>query len=117
MDEGQDGWGWPLSIASGAVLWSAIAMFGERREPWDAASFWTVGYPLSLMLVAAIGELYPRRTWRWAAGVTFAQIPVMIARGADFTLLPLGMIMLAVLALPAVLTARAGAWLRRVAIA
>jgi hypothetical protein len=113
MNEAQDGWGWPLSMASGAALWSAIAMLGERREPWDAASFWSVGYPLSLVLVAAIGALFPQRTWRWAAAVMFAQVPVMVARGADYTLLPLGMIMLAILTLPALLTARAGAWLRR----
>jgi hypothetical protein len=117
MDEAQDGWGWPLAIAGGAALWSAIAVLGDRREPWDAAIFWSAGYPLSLLLAAVIGALFPQRTWRWALAVMFAQVPVMVAGGSDFGLLPLGMVMLAILALPAVLTARAGAWLRRRAIA
>ena len=108
----RDGWGWALSLGGGSALWAATAVLGGRAEPWDSEAYWTAAYPLALLLAALAGALVPRRTWRWGLAVVFAQLPVMFAGGSGLGLLPLGLIMLGVLAVPAMVTARIGAWLR-----
>lgn len=105
--------GWPLTLGIGLALWSVTAWLAGGREPWDTSIYWTGAYPLALIAAAALGFAFPERSWRWALGLMLAQLPVMLAGGSGFGLLPLGLVLLGVLSLPAVLTAKLGAWLRR----
>lgn len=104
----------PLVYAGvGAALWIAIAAAGATNEPWDAPIYWGVGYPAALALAGTLGFAWPD-TAKAQALVLFAmQLPVMLANGAGFSLLPLGIIAIAVLALPAILVAVLAARLRR----
>ncbi len=117
MDEGRDWPGWVLSGGAGTALWLAIAAMGGGREPWDTGAYWTAGYPLSLLLAAVCGWLFPSRSWRWAVALTFTQLPVMVAGGSGLGLLPLGAVLLAILSLPLVAVARLSGWLRAWAVA
>jgi hypothetical protein len=101
-----------FSFIGGLLLWTLTAFFGHRQEPWDAATYWTIAYPLAILLSAALAALYPARPWRWAVTVIFSQLLVMIAGGSDFSLLPLGLVLLALLSLPAIAAATLAAWLR-----
>ena len=112
MTESNDRWGWLLSFAIGAALWTTVAVAAGQREPWDSALYWSAAYPLALLAAAVMGALFPRRPWRWALALSFAQLPVMLVGGSDLGLLPLGVIAMAVLALPPVAAAKLGAWLR-----
>ncbi len=91
-----------MAIIAGAALWTLTAATGGRSEPWDAPGYWSVGYPLAVVLSGVLGYVFPRRAWRWAAVLMFMQAPVMIFSGAGLGLFPLGLIALAVLSLPAV---------------
>lgn len=91
-----------IAIVAGAVLWTLTAALGGRTEPWDSPLYWSVAYPLAILLAGALGYVFPQRPWRWAVVLMFMQAAVMLFSGSGFGLLPLGLIFLAVLSLPAV---------------
>jgi len=97
-----------LAIVSSAALWVATAAISGKAEPWDSTVYWTVSYPLAIVLAWVLGYAFPQRPWRWALVVMFTQAAVMIAAGSDVGLLPLGLILLAVLSIPAVVLALLG---------
>jgi hypothetical protein len=83
-----------------------------RREAWDSSLYWGVAYPLSIALAAVLGYRVPDRPWRWGLAVMLAQAVALAASGSDFGLLPLGLVLFAVLSLPAIALARAAARIR-----
>lgn len=111
MAGSDDRWGWIASFVAGVVFWTAMAIVGGRSEPWDSGLYWVAGYPLGLLLAGVLGALFPHRPWRWGLAFTFAQMPVILAGGSGFGLLPLGIVLMAILAVPPMLTAKLGAWL------
>jgi hypothetical protein len=106
-----------LSIPAGLLLWSAAAYVSEKREPWDSDLYWTLFYPLAVLLSGIFGAIFGERPWRWALCVIFAQLAVMAASGpgsgSNLGLLPLGAMMLAILSVPAIGLALLAAKLRR----
>lgn len=101
-----------IAAVAGMALWLATSAIGARSEPWDAPIYWTIAYPVAVVLAAVLGYLFPQRPWRWALTLMFMQAAVMLLGGAGFGLLPLGLVLLAVLSLPAVLFAWLGARFR-----
>ena len=101
-----------LSACAGLVLWMSAAMVTGRHEPWDASSYWTVSYPLAILGAAILGFLFPEKPWRWAAVLMLMQFVVMIAMGSGLSLLPLGLVVLAVLGAPLALAGALAAKLR-----
>jgi hypothetical protein len=99
----------PSTLAAfiGAALWLATSALTGRREAWDAAVYWTVAYPLALGACALLGYLYPTRAWLWAIVLFESQLLAMCIRNGEIgNLLPLGVMLFAVLALPGVLIAK-----------
>lgn len=91
-----------LAIIGGAVLWQATAIISGKAEAWDASSYWTVTYPLSIILTGWLGYQFPEKPWRWGFYVMFGQAGMMMLSNSDYSLLPLGLILFGLLALPAV---------------
>jgi len=89
-----------LSALSGLGLWALTAAATGKHEPWDASSYWTVSYPLAIIGSAILGFFFPQKPWRWAVSLMLMQLVVMIATGSGLSLLPLGLVMLAVLSVP-----------------
>lgn len=104
----------PYAIAAvmGTLLWTVTAVLADRREPWDSSAYWTVAYPLAVVFSGVLGYLFPQRPWRWAVVLIFMQLLVMIVGGSGFGLLPLGLILLGILSLPAIAVAVWAAKLR-----
>lgn len=98
-----------LSLVTGASLWLSTAALTGRREAWDASAYWSVTYPLGLLAAALLGFLAPDRAWRWGLAIMLAQAVTLTIRSHDFGLLPLGLIMFGVLAVPLMLVARLAA--------
>ena len=89
------------AIVAGAALWQGTAMLGGRREAWDSSLYWMVAYPLAMVVAGVLAYAHPVRPWRWALSAMLVQAVVMVVgSGSDFGLLPLGLIMFAVLAIP-----------------
>lgn len=102
-----------VALGGGALLWLGTAAVSGRGEAWDSPLYWSITYPLCLLLAGALAYLEPVRPWRWALAVMLVQPLVMLlTSGSSLSLLPLGLIMFAILALPPILVARAVAWLR-----
>ena len=106
----------PYLIAAvvGGGLWLATGYLAGRREAWDAAEYWMMAYPAGLVLSAAVGYFAPTRSpWGIGLALMAAQAVVLAVQGRSFALLPLGMTVFAVLALPAVATAAFGSRLSK----
>lgn len=99
-------WAYTAAIAGGAILWLVTAGITGKREAWDSSVYWIVTYPLAIGLGGGLGYWVPERPWRWGLAVMFAQAVVLVMAGSDFGLLPLGLILFSILALPAVVLAR-----------
>jgi peptidoglycan/LPS O-acetylase OafA/YrhL len=97
----------------GAGLWQAAATIGGEREAWDSALYWTVAYPLGMVVAGALGYLHPERPWRWGWTLMLAQAVVLAVAAASFGLLPLGLMMFSILGLPVMAVAAWGARMGR----
>jgi hypothetical protein len=89
-----------VATASGAILWLATTAVSGRREAWDSSLYWTVAYPAGVAVAGTLGYLAPDRPWRWALSIMLAQALTLAVAASSFGLLPLGLIVFAVLALP-----------------
>jgi hypothetical protein len=105
--------GFVPSALAGLALWTVAAMLAGGREPWDTGAFWTVYWPSAIALSFALGMLFPVRAWLWSFVVMAMMMPVMAWNGSGLSLLPLGMVLMAFLAIPGSLAGRAGARLVR----
>ncbi|MEO5924978.1 MAG: hypothetical protein ABIR70_14250 [Bryobacteraceae bacterium] len=104
-----------IAIALGFGVGVAVETFVGKpgREAWDSEQYWTIGLG-SLLLAALVGG-FIARTKPWVIGYApFAgQAVQMAAESGDYSLLPLGLILMGVVGLPGVALASAGAWLGR----
>ena len=101
------------ALAAGALLWLGTATVSGRREAWDSPLYWSAAYPLCIVIAASFAYLAPEKPARWAFSVMLVQpIVMMFGSGGDFGLLPLGLILFAILALPAFAAAKVAASIR-----
>jgi peptidoglycan/LPS O-acetylase OafA/YrhL len=101
-----------VAAASGAALWILTAVVSGRGEAWDSSLYWTVAYPAAIVVAGILGYRSPKRAWRWGLTVMLVQAVVLAVTSASFGLLPLGLILFGVLALPAIGSAALCARLR-----
>lgn len=103
-----------FALVGGTLLWLGTVALTGRAEAWDSPLYWKLAYPLAVLLAGVLGYLSPERPWRWGLAVLLVQPVVMLlTRGGSFTLLPLGLMLFGILAIPAVFAARLGARIRR----
>ena len=102
-----------IALIGGAVLWLGTSIISGRGEAWDSPLYWYMAYPLAIALAGLLGYIAPQKPWRWALAIMLIQpVVMMMTASSSFSLLPLGLILFAVLALPAVVVARIGSYLR-----
>jgi hypothetical protein len=106
--------GYVIALAGGALLWTGTMATSGRNEAWDSPLYWSLAYPACIGLTGWLAYQEPIRPWRWALAVMLVQpVVLVLTSGGSFGLLPLGLVLFGVLALPPVLAALLGAWLRR----
>jgi peptidoglycan/LPS O-acetylase OafA/YrhL len=101
-----------VAIAGGALLWLLTMVLSGRTEAWDSTLYWSVAYPLAIALAGVLGYRAPERPWRWGLSVMLVQALVLALTASGFGLLPLGLVMFAILALPPIGAATLGARIR-----
>ena len=62
-----------IALLGGAALWLLTSLISGRAEAWDAPMYWTVTYPLAILLAGVLGYRAPRRAWRWGLVVMLVQ--------------------------------------------
>lgn len=97
------------ACVAGVLLWAGTAVLAGRREAWDAAVYWTVAYPAGIVISGVLGYVATERPWRWGAALMLAQAVTLAVMARNFSLLPLGLVLFGVLAIPPMLAARIGA--------
>ena len=103
-----------LGVLLVAGLMSGRLPEALRREAWDTDLYWLVGLPLCYVVAGVLGWLGPERIWRWPLVMMATQaLAMLLFAGSGLSLLPLGLILFAILALPGILTAWIGRCLRR----
>jgi hypothetical protein len=102
------GGAYTVAIIGGAAMWQLTALIGGRREAWDSPLYFLLAYPAGMVLAGVLAHLHPVRAWRFALAMMWVQPFVMVvtSRDSSFGLLPLGLIMFGVLALPPIGVAR-----------
>lgn len=92
--------GYGVAAVAGCVLWILAVTIGDRDEAWDSPVYWTVSYPLAIVIAGAIAWRLPEKPWRWGAAIMFSQAAVLAITSGGFGLLPLGLVLFAFLAIP-----------------
>ena len=94
------------AVIGGAVLWLATSIVSGRREAWDSPWYFTLAYPAAMVLAGVLAYRHPDRPWRFALAMMWIQPVVMVfTSGSDLSLLPLGLVMFGLLALPPIAVA------------
>ena len=93
----------------GVLLWLGASALGGRREAWDSSLYWVVAYPASIVVAGVVAVFASVRPWRWGLTIMLAQAVTLAITSMSFGLLPLGMILFAILAVPPMLGALVGA--------
>lgn len=86
----------------GGVYWQVVCQATGTREPWDAATYWSLWYPLSFALSAVAGYLLKEDGWLAGGMLIFAQLPIMWLNNGTGPLFAVGLLFMCVLAIPAV---------------
>lgn len=109
---GKATWAYAGALGGGALLWLVSAGISGKTEAWDSSLYWTIAYPLAIALAGGLGYWAPEKPWRWGLAVMLAQALALAVSSSGFGLLPLGLILFTILALPAVALAKLMAKIR-----
>lgn len=105
--------GYVAAGLAGATLWIATSVISGRTEAWDSPLYFSVAYPLAIALAGTLGYLFPHKAWRWGLTVMLVQAVVHAFTAKSFGLLPLGLMLFGILALPPIIAAWIMATIRR----
>lgn len=98
----KDGLRLPAVFLVSVGFWAIASVVLSSGEPWDSP-FYPAWLLASLSISAAIGWLFPTRSWRWGPVVVFGQAPVMLVHTGLEALFVVALGWLAVEAIPALL--------------
>lgn len=100
-------------LAAGAVIWLFIVALDGRLEAWDSPLYAPIGLPLLALAAGVLGYLFRGRPFTVAFSVSYGQALALLICVQVGSLLPLGLAMFAIFALPLVPFAALGGWLGR----
>lgn len=106
-------WLYLSALILGMTVWIAVSALSGRREAWDSSLYFSAGMPIICGGSMALAFFEPARFWRWGVVPFAGQFVWMLVSQGPGNLLPLGIVAFGIFSLPAVLAARAGAFLAR----
>lgn len=93
------------------LVWITVSVTGGG-EAWDRPGYWSAGLPAIYLGALAAGWVGPPMALRLGIASALGQFVGLLAAAADWSLWPLGMIMLIMLSVPVPLAASLGGVLR-----
>ena len=106
----RDYWLYLAAAIGGAAIWIVIAQASGRTEAWDSGLYFWLGMPAVCALSLGFAFFEPSRPWRWAVAPFVGQSVWMLVTQGPGNLFPAGIVVFALLCLPAFLAARLGAY-------
>jgi hypothetical protein len=100
-----------LTAAAGVAVWLLPWLLLGGREAWDHWTYFIISVPAMSALAAYAGFKAKLRSWRWPLTLLLAQLAAALSLGGFGNLLPLGIVVFVVLAVPMAVTAAVGAWI------
>src|SRR5262245_27155740 len=97
----------------GIIVWVIVSNVSHRREAWDSDLYFMVGVPVVCFVSAILGVVEPNKPWRWGAAPLAGQFVWMLVTQGPGNLLPLGIVVFGILAIPSMLAAKLGAFVVR----
>lgn len=113
MHEGRTVAAVAVTLKTGLLFWWLVAWRSGGGEPWDADGFWTLVYPLALVISGVLGGVFAFRAWLWGPLVMLMQVPIVVVVSGIGPLLAAGIVYAAVLSVPAALVSWATGAARR----
>lgn len=95
-----------IATAVGLIYWTSFSGIVTAKEPWDGPYYWSVAYPASIAMALALGLVFRRRAWITGPGLTFAQLPIIVANTGIGLFLVFAAALLALLSVPLILAAK-----------
>ena len=105
----REAWLYAVAVTAGIIVWIVVSKISHRSEAWDSQWYFTIGVPVVCVVSAMLGFIEPNRPWRWGSAPLAGQFVWMLVTQGPGNLLPLGIVVFGVLAIPSMLTARLGA--------
>lgn len=102
-----------MTLGVAVAVWLVPWLLLGRGEAWDHSSYFLVSLPVMTMVAAYAGYRARTRAWRWPLALILGQFATLLLLGGFGNLLPLGIIVLVILAAPMMVGASVGAWLGR----
>jgi len=109
----RDAWLYAIALVAGAAVWILVSRATGRAEAWDSDAYFSLGIPVVCFTALLLGIVQPFHAWRWGVMPSVGQLVALLVSQGVGNLLPLGVFVFAILAVPAVLAARAGASIQR----
>ncbi len=106
-------WLYGIAVAIGVLVWVGVSEVSGRREAWDSPFYFSVGIPVMCVAAACLAYVEPDRSWRWAVLPFAAQAAWLVLSQGLGNMFPLGFVVFAILAIPALLATRLGVFLAR----
>jgi hypothetical protein len=111
MQAVQQKWLYLGALILGVAVWIVVSVLSGRREAWDSGWYFSAGMPIICAGSLVLAFCKPDRSWRWGVIPFAGQFIWMLAKDGAGNLLPLGIVAFGIFSLPAILAARAGAFL------
>jgi len=105
----KDVWLYVVAVVVGIVVWIIVSSLSHKREAWDSDLYFLVGVPVVCFVSAILGVVEPNKPWRWGVAPLAGQFVWMLVSQGPGNLLPLGIVVFGILAIPSMLTAQLGA--------
>lgn len=102
-----------VAAAVGVAVWLLPWMVLGRREAWDHWTYFAISVPAMCVVSAYAAFRANSRPWRWPLTLVLAQSATALLLSGFGNLLPLGIVVFFVLAIPMFVTAVIAAWLAR----
>jgi hypothetical protein len=102
-----------LTAGVGVAVWLIPWVLLGGREAWDHPSYFTIAVPAMSVVAGYAGFRAKSRSWRWPLNLALAQFATALLLNGFGNLLPLGVIVFLVLALPMFIAAAVAAWFAR----
>jgi hypothetical protein len=102
-----------VAAASGVAVEIGVGAMGHRREAWDSVAYWSFGLPLMVLVALVCGFVARRKAVPIGYAPFGAQLVTMVVKTGAGSMLPLGVIFMAILGLSGVAAAFGGGWIGR----
>lgn len=97
-----------------SLIWGFFWLMSTFQSPEDNIYYWKIGYPILILVSGIAGYRAPLRPWRWSIYIIAIQffLGMTTAKGG-FNLLPIGILVYLLIALPCIAAGYTGAFINR----